>query len=59
VNKNHRAPAVDIINIKDDTPTGFASHWHTLDDNMDVINRGTLKVVGQTVMEVIYSEKSD
>jgi len=59
VNKNHRAPAVDIINIKDDTPTGFASHWHTLDDNMDIINRGTLKVVGQTVMEVIYSEKSD
>ena len=24
-------------------PTGFASHWHT-DDNMDIINRGTLKV---------------
>jgi hypothetical protein len=59
VNKHHRAPAVDIINIKDNTSTGFPSHWHTHDDNMNIISRGTLKAVGQTVMEVIYSEKGD
>jgi len=59
VNKNHRAPAVDIINIKDNTSTGFAAHWHTHDDNMNAIHRSTLKAVGQTVMEVIYLEKAD
>ena len=31
--------------------------WHTLKDDMDGIDRNTLKAVGQTVMEVIYNEK--
>ena len=26
-------------------------------DNMDIIDRSTLKAVGQTVLEVIYNEK--
>lgn len=56
VNEQHRAPSVDIINLKD-SQTGFASHWHTLNDTMDNINRNTLHAVGQTVMEVIYLEK--
>ncbi|HQI44040.1 MAG TPA: M28 family peptidase, partial [Dysgonamonadaceae bacterium] len=50
------APTVDIINLKD-SGTGFAPHWHTLNDNMSNINRATLEAVGQTVMEVIYSEQ--
>lgn len=57
VNKMKRAPSVDIINLKSDTPTGFASHWHTLHDDMRNIDRKTLKAVGQTVLEVIYTEK--
>lgn len=56
VNQYHRAPSIDIINLKD-TPTGFAPHWHTLNDDMRNIDRNTLKAVGQTVMEVIYLEK--
>lgn len=56
VNQYFRAPSIDIINLKD-TPTGFASHWHTLKDDMQIINRNTLKAVGQTVIEVIYNEK--
>ncbi len=56
VNEHHRAPMADIINTKD-SGSGFAPHWHTLNDNMSNINRATLKAVGQTVMEVIYSEK--
>ena len=56
VNQHHRAPSIDIINLKD-TPTGFASHWHTHADDMRNIDRNTLKAVGQTVMEVIYREK--
>lgn len=57
VNKQQRAPSANIINLKSDTPTGFAPHWHTLRDDMRNIDRNTLKAVGQTVMEVIYTEK--
>lgn len=57
VNTHQRAPSVDIINLKGDTRTGFAPHWHTLLDDMRNIDRHTLKVVGQTVLEVIYTEK--
>ena len=32
------------------------SHWHTHADNMDVIDKATLKAVGQTLLQVIYEE---
>ncbi len=57
VNEQQRAPSANVINLKRDTNTGFASHWHTLSDDMRNIDRNTLKAVGQTVMEVIYTEK--
>lgn len=57
VNKLQRAPSVNVINLKTDSHTGFAPHWHTLNDDMRQIDRNTLKAVGQTVMEVIYTEK--
>lgn len=48
-------PCIDIINYDPDSKTGFASYWHTQKDNMDNIDRETLKAVGQTVLEVIYN----
>ncbi len=54
--ENLKIPCVDIINLKSNN-TGFAPHWHTHKDNLSIINKGTLKAVGQTVMEVIYKEK--
>ncbi len=56
VNQHHRAPSANIINLKQDTRTGFAPHWHTHRDDMRNIDKNTLKAVGQTVMEVIYTE---
>ncbi len=56
VNQNHRAPSVNIINLKSETNTGFAPYWHTQKDDMRNIDRNTLKAVGQTVLEVIYNE---
>ncbi|WP_300814843.1 M28 family peptidase [uncultured Bacteroides sp.] len=50
-------PCVDIINYDPNCDTGFGDFWHTTDDNMDVIDKGTLNAVGQTVLEVIYNEK--
>ena len=50
-------PSIDIININPST-LRFAPHWHTHADNMDVIDRNTLKAVGQTLLEVIFSEEA-
>lgn len=56
VNQHERAPSVNIINLKNDTRTGFAAHWHTHRDDTRNIDRNSLKAAGQTVMEVIYTE---
>ena len=54
--KGRHIPCIDIINYKPNTNKGFADYWHTMDDNMDIIDKQTLKAVGQTVLEVIYSD---
>jgi hypothetical protein len=46
-------PSIDIINSNPGTRSGFASHWHTHKDNMEVIDRSTLKAVGQTLLGVV------
>ena len=56
VNTIARIPSIDIIPT-DQKDGGFGYFWHTLDDTMDVIDKSTLKAVGQTVLEVIYNEK--
>ena len=48
-------PTVDIIHF--DAMGNFPEHHHTHRDNMNVIDRNTLKVVGQTLLEVLYCEK--
>ena len=52
-------PCVDIINYDPNCDTGFGDFWHTIDDTMDIIDKGTLNAVGQTLLEVIYNEKID
>lgn len=55
VNQIARIPTIDIVPMDEDS--SFFPHWHTIGDTMDVIDKSTLKAVGQTVMEVIYNEK--
>lgn len=50
-------PMIDIIHLDQRTPTGMYRHWHTTEDNLEKIDRATLKAVGQTVLTVIYSER--
>lgn len=50
-------PSIDIIHSDPTTRSGFARHWHTHADNMEVIDRETLKAVGQTLATVIYREQ--
>lgn len=47
-------PAVDIIETGDQG--GFNPTWHTHADNIDNIDPATLKAVGQTLLNLIYSE---
>jgi glutaminyl-peptide cyclotransferase len=49
-------PCIDIIQYN--TQTGaFPDYHHTHKDNMDAVDKNTLKAVGQTLLTVIYSEK--
>jgi len=49
-------PTIDIIEYDPFSKTNFNKHWHTHADNMNNVDRKTLKAIGQTVMRVIYSE---
>ncbi len=49
-------PCVDIIYQSTQTGT-FGSHWHTHADNMDIIDKNTLKAIGQTLLALIFSEE--
>ena len=49
-------PTINIIEFDPSTKTNFNKHWHTHADNMDNVNKQTLKAVGQTVLNIIYSE---
>lgn len=57
VYKHLKIPSVNIIQHDPSSDTSFGDYWHTHADNMDNIDKTTLKAVGQTVMEVIYREK--
>ncbi|MGQ0828723.1 MAG: M28 family peptidase [Bacteroidota bacterium] len=49
-------PCIDIIEYNQ-ASGAFADYHHTHKDNMDAVDKKTLKAVGQTVLEVIYLEK--
>jgi len=48
-------PSVDIINYPGEGD-GFGHYHHTHDDNMDNIDKNTLRRVGQVVTAVLYKE---
>ena len=56
VNSIAGIPTIDIIEFDPFTKTNFNKHWHTHKDNMDNISKETLKAVGETVINVLYSE---
>jgi glutaminyl-peptide cyclotransferase len=56
VNELAKIPMIDIIEFKIGGANYFGSYWHTHNDNMSVIDKNTLKAVGQTLLEVVYNE---
>ena len=50
-------PTVDIIPFYPDcSQSSFGPTWHTVNDDMEHLDINTLKAVGQTLIQVIYSE---
>lgn len=49
-------PMIDIINLPSNNQIQFGDHWHTHNDNMDIIDPRVLRAVGQVVLAVIYRE---
>jgi len=57
VNEKAHIPCVDIINHYPECPqSNFGPTWHTVNDDMQHLDRNTLKAVGQTLIQLIYSE---
>lgn len=54
--QNTNIPCVDIINMNMETGD-FGHYHHRHSDNMKVIDKNTLKAVGQTVLSVIWEEQ--
>lgn len=52
VNELAGIPCVDIINLRPDGR--FGDYWHTHHDDIGVIDKATLKAVGQTVLQFLY-----
>jgi hypothetical protein len=50
-----KIPCINIINYDTKTNEGFPTHWHTHNDNINIIQRETLKAVGQTILQFIYT----
>ncbi len=51
---NARIPVIDVISRPGGTKSGFVAHWHTHDDNMNAIDRNTLRIVGEVCLAVVY-----
>ena len=56
VNTQAKINMIDIIEYDMADGVYFNKHWHTQQDNLDNIDRQTLKAVGQTVMQTLYNE---
>lgn len=57
VNEKANIPTVDIIPFYANCEqSSFGPTWHTINDTMENIDRNTLKAVGQTVIQVLFSE---
>ena len=55
VNTIAKIPCIDIVHMSPVTGS-YGEHHHTHKDTMDIVDKNTLKMVGQTVLEVLWQE---
>lgn len=58
INQIAKIPTIDIIQYDKTTESGFAWYWHTHKDNLDAIDKKTLKAVGQTLIQCLAQENA-
>jgi hypothetical protein len=59
VNEVAGIPCIDIIPYYPDCEaSSFGPTWHTVTDDMDHIDKSTLQAVGQTLIQLLFSENS-
>lgn len=49
-------PTIDIIDLRANNENSFPEEWHTLNDNIEHIDKQTLGMVGSVLLHVIYEE---
>lgn len=54
VNQIIQIPMIDIVQNQEGV--SFFEHWHTINDNLDVIDKDALKQVAHVVYTILYSE---
>ena len=58
VNQQAKIPCIDIIPYYPDCEaSSFGPTWHTVNDDMRHIDKNTLQAVGQTLVQVLFSEQ--
>ena len=58
VNEVAKIPCIDIIPYYPECQeSSFGPTWHTVHDDMEHIDRNTLKAVGQTLVQVLFTEQ--
>jgi hypothetical protein len=58
INEIRKIPAIDIIHLDPNSSNGsFFEYWHTTGDTFDKIDKTTLRIVGEVVTKVVFSEK--
>ncbi len=58
INQLTGIPMMDIINRPVGSQSGFGEYWHTHHDDISVIDKRTLRAVGQTLLAVLYNEST-
>ena len=57
INTIAKIPTTDVIAFYPDCQqSSFGNTWHTVNDTMEFIDKNTLKAVGQTMIQVIYTK---
>ncbi len=54
VNTIAKIPCIDIIHYQPIPGNGFGEFWHTHNDTMDIIDKNTLRIVGDVMTHLIY-----
>lgn len=58
VNRDAKIKMVDIINQSPKDGASFGTYHHTHDDDISVISKRTLRVVGQVITALLYNESN-